>query len=164
MGTVEKIVDNLVKMGAEKKNLASKRYNEISVWLKEEVSLIRALIESSPRNSSYSTAREGPADARETISVHNNNNNCSSNNPRLKENYPTNESSDQFQRQKRKSPETRQIGSSSGESPEQKRNSLDYEEMAVAAGKNFLYFNLILNHPPFFSLSFLQSLILKQIK
>ena len=138
MGTVEKIVDNLVKMGAEKKNLASKRYNEISVWLKEEVSLIRALIEASPRNSSYSTAREGPADARETISVDNNNSSSSSSsrnsNPRLKENDPTNDASDQFQIQKRKSPETRQIGSSSGESPEQKRNSLDYEEMAVAAG------------------------------
>ena len=61
MGTVENIVTNLAKMGQDKRAQASQRYNELSAWLTHEVSLISALIESSPRNSSFGTASEGKA-------------------------------------------------------------------------------------------------------
>ena len=119
MGTVDKIVDSLLVMGTEKKNLASKRYNEFSGWLKGEIDLIKALLDSSPRNSSYTTAQEGPAE-RESVSSES----ASA--------APT--SSEGSQRNKRRSPETRMVGASSGESPEQKRSSYDLEEIAVAAG------------------------------
>ena len=127
MGTVDKIVDSLLVMGTEKKNLASKRYNDFSGWLRGEINLIKALIDSSPRNSSYTTAQEGPV---ERVSI-------SSESAAA---APT--SSEGSQRQKRRSPETRMVGASSGESPEQKRNSYELEEMAVAAGSAIFFFAL----------------------
>ena len=132
MGTVEKIVDNLAKMGQDKRAQASQRYNELSTWLSHEVRLIKSLIESNTRESSFATASEGH-DAVESVDAESSSS--------IKANSRSgvvvgsaNKDKDKLQRQKRKSPETRQTGTSSSESPDQKRNSLDYEELAVAAG------------------------------
>lgn len=129
MGTVDKIVDSLLIMGTEKKNLASQRYNELSGWLRREVEQIKSLIAASPRNSSYVTAQEGASDCGAgRVS-------SSSTGSSVAQTSSISEASQsQPQRQKRRSPETRMVGVSSGESPEQKRSSYDFEEMAVAAG------------------------------
>lgn len=152
MGTVENIVTNLAKMGQDKRAQASQRYNELSAWLTHEVSLISALIESSPRNSSFGTASEGKAGskgkgkakatttatAKSKADTDNKNTASSSSASATAASSKSDSNKDaekeKFQRQKRKSPETRQTGTSQSESPDQKRTSLDYEELAVKAG------------------------------
>ena len=121
MGTVEKIVDTLSKMGQDKRNMASARYMELSSWLKHEMSLIRTLIEASPSISNSSSSGQGGNPVDDMII-----------DDTLRPSMSVN-GSPEDKRQKRKSPETRQIGTSSGESPDQKRSSLDYEELAIAA-------------------------------
>ena len=138
MGTVENIVTNLVKMGQDKRSQASQRYNDLSAWLTHEVSLIRALIETSPRNSSYGTASEGNSIGKENGKGKSTSHNATSKNFTASSSSDKNDSKDadkeKSQRLKRKSPETRQTGTALSESPDLKRNSLDYEELAVEAG------------------------------
>ena len=141
MGTVENIVTTLTKMGHDKRGQASQRYNELSAWLSHEISLIRSLVESSPRNSSYGTASEGKSGGsskgkgkmsiKTTSTTENSSKSTASSSSGNKSSKDTEK--EKFQRQKRKSPETRQTGAYS-ESPDLKRNSLDYEELAVEAG------------------------------
>ena len=134
MGTVENIVTNLVKMGQDKRSQASQRYNDLSAWLSHEVSLIRALIETSPRNSSYGTASEGNSVGKGKSTSHNTANKDSTASSSSDKNDSKDADKEKSQRLKRKSPETRQTGTAFSESPDLKRNSLDYEELAVEAG------------------------------
>ena len=110
MGTIDKIVDNLVSMGEEKKTLATVRFNDFSQWLSHEFSLIRELI-----------SQESPRQSSDSIKVVENS--LSAPIPSL---------SPEADRQKRKLPETGLQGS--GASPDLKRNSFDFEDLAVAAG------------------------------
>jgi hypothetical protein len=111
MGTVEKIVDALVKMGSDKKTLAEVRYNEHSRWLNHEFSLIRDLIQQNPTDPASKT-RQSSSSTRAASSSENSKAKSNSN--------------------KRKSPETA-IGDF-GSSPEMKRGFVDYAELATQAG------------------------------
>jgi hypothetical protein len=50
MGTVEKIVESLMRISDDKKTQLTARYTEHSSWMSSELALIRELIKQSPRD------------------------------------------------------------------------------------------------------------------
>jgi hypothetical protein len=96
VGTVDKIVEVLNRMCADRKSQSATRYQEHSAWLASEFQNIRELILYNPNT----LTSENDRDSSEV-------------------------------RQKRKSPET---SSEARNSPQLKRTSTDYAELAVAAG------------------------------
>jgi len=127
MGTVEKIVDAMLKMSNDKKELASKRFEEHSAWLSHEFSLIRELIQKKRKSSNPSIGVVSAA-IKTTQAVQSK---CpvatkSVTAPSSGAVIATNKGS------KRKSPDIA-IGSIRS-SPDTKRGSVDYAELAVAAG------------------------------
>jgi len=162
MGTVEKICDVMLKMGTEKKTMATSRYEDHSAWLLHEFSLIRQLIERSPKGSTKpSFPKVTKQQQQQTFAVENSmtssvstsenhaksssgatsSSSSSSAAPASPEPAPVAVAADvpqmsvtsvQNKGQKRKSPEIA-IGSIRN-SPDTKRNSVDYAELAEAAG------------------------------
>jgi hypothetical protein len=49
MGTIQNIVDNLVRQSADKEAVLAERFEETSVWLANELELIRKIILKKPR-------------------------------------------------------------------------------------------------------------------
>jgi hypothetical protein len=113
MGTVEKIVESLMKISDDKKSQLTARYTEHSSWMNSELALIRELIKQSPRDDHKSNDENVSPPSAETRS--------------------SSERSDEESaiRNKRKSPDM----VISGFSPDLKRTSTqDYEELATSAG------------------------------
>jgi hypothetical protein len=50
MGTVQKIVESLMRISDDKKTQLTARYTEHSSWMSSELALIRELIKQSPRD------------------------------------------------------------------------------------------------------------------
>lgn len=121
MGTVQKIVESLIRVSDDKKGQLSARCSEHSAWMKGELDVIRQLIKKNPRD-------DHKANDENVDPVHSQVLNSSSNRSSSESN-----DEDNAMRLKRKSPEIDVIGSRN--SPDLKRNSTqDYEELATSAG------------------------------
>ena len=121
MGTVQKIVESLIRVSDDKKGQLSSRYSEHSAWMKSEFDVIRQLIKKNPRDNHKTNDENIPP-------VHAQVSNSSSNRSSSESNEEENAI-----RLKRKSPEMGVVGSRN--SPDLKRNSTqDYEELATSAG------------------------------
>ena len=121
MGTVQKIVDSLLKLSDDKKSNLTSRYQEHSLWLGNELSLIRELIHQDPRGSNSGNA---------------NNNSTAASSSSKSQTSVSEGNEENFSRQKRKSPETALIPSQEEkQSPEQKKfSSSDPESAYQSAG------------------------------
>jgi len=111
MSTIEKILESLQKTSRDKKEQLNVSYQEKSVWLKNELDLIKKLIKQNPRDKLGSLS----ADTNDNLP-------CLSSNDKAE---------DKESSRKRKSPET---ANANKLSPEQKRASVDVEDLIEKAG------------------------------
>lgn len=112
MGTVQKIVESLMRISDDKKAQLTARCFEHSAWMRGEFDLIRKLIKKSEEVVNDENVP-----------------------PELMANSSSSERNEEesIMRQKRKSPEVDVLGSRN--SPDLKRNSIqDYDELATLAG------------------------------
>ena len=121
MGTVSRIVESLLKLSDDKKNVLTKRYDEHKSWMTNELSLIREMINKSPGTNANATMED---DKMSTNVV----------SGRTSEESADSSSSagSGIGNKKRKTPEV--SVTSTRHSPDLKRNSVDYEELAHAVG------------------------------
>eukprot|EP01036_Dinobryon_divergens_P048076 gene48076-64510_t len=120
MGTIDKIVEALQRITEDKKNQVTDRYIEHSSWLSKEFLQLRQLIQQDSSSNQTDPQNEEEDDTNEI---------------EFEEIPPTESVSDDTDnktRQKRKSPETCLDGIRT--SPDSKRSSADYDELASAAG------------------------------
>jgi len=109
IGTTDKILTNLHKMSTDKKCLLTKRYDDNAAWMETELRKIHALLGKPLPEAQSSSVATIEVEKVEVVRI-----------------------SDENSRQKRKSPDMA-VGSTR-HSPDQKRVSTDYAQLAVDAG------------------------------
>ena len=122
MGTVSRIVESLLKLSDDKKVLLTKRYDDHKSWMTNELSLIREMIKKSPGTVTNASMEDDKMST-----------NVGSG--RTSEESVDSSSSSAgsgLGNKKRKTPEI--SITSTRHSPDLKRTSVDYEELALAVG------------------------------
>ena len=121
MGTVSRIVESLLKLSDDKKVLLTKRYDDHKSWMTNELSLIREMI----KKSHGTVGNASMEDDKMSTNV---------GSGRTSEESADSSSSggSSLGNKKRKTPEI--SVTSTRHSPDLKRTSVDYEELALAVG------------------------------
>lgn len=121
MGTVQKIVESLIRISDDKKGQLTNRYTEHSAWMRSELDIIRQLIKKNPRDDHKANDENIPPVQPNFLSSSSNRSSSEKN------------EEESAMRVKRKSPEADILGSRN--SPDLKRNSnQDHDELATSAG------------------------------